>query len=889
MVERKQFNRVRLLSVPINPVKYEVEVYTVNFPEKLRDLIISRKKDAAYDDRKEPDKNLKTILYHNISDIIYIDSISYNMDCSKWICSEEPIDLGLVGTFLKSWYSITYGEKENIDECVKELECEKATIIIDFESKGTNETIKPSTEAFTIFLSVIGKRISRELKLSIGSRECEFFMVTPIYNNSIELIANPSKFIDPRNKKSLWTYKVTLRIETTYKHEKAMLYINPSMIRICYDEINLRYRNKKTNTYIFIDRDKYSGTGNPHYIATDLIKNGPTLKWNKSFEELLKGIRLHKLLPSAPEIQILPIKFALNDEGFPVIVGFGSHLKGTHEVKSGLAMTDRYIIETEIAKLVKEQFKIFSDEILVVDRIELPDKETNDIIYNLEDTDFDEELLTELSKLSEVFQNKELISKEATIKLEHSRKYFKGKITVPSKRFIEKFPETLKINIFYKDIEWLELTRATLIFNLLLCSKSGNRYYSLNFPEKTIIINPIDVSEWSFTEDAETPEKVITSIGDFVDERETIELGLFELEDDQYYWNRLDPKLYIRQGLGRLNILTQFITPLRKQKQETDLAEVAVSNEITEIEELIAMTEAAEVINAQRKDKDRFKKAALDALRQYGLYRNTVDNMINRDRDTAYVGLYVYKSFSKDSKPINIPIMVSVSNEDNIMLSFNGGRWYDYREGLTKLASLKIEKEIINTSKIYDPLVLLKEKYDIDHIVLFADAFKVRSILQGFQNGKMNSDIKLIVGKEYGNIELEDRYKDVNDIISFVRIREESSNEVTDWCAFDGEDRPTSLPGGLFKLDKYNYYSIATKPGTAAKNNNDLKETRPGRMFRKETAVELCIPKVKDGINSEEIAIMADKLRDKVVLQFDEFTSYPFPLHLAELAVEYLE
>lgn len=884
MVDRKQFNKVRQLSVPIKPMKCDIDIYTVNFPERLKNLIINKKVEA-YDDKNEPDKNLKTILYHNISDISYIDTISYNMDCNKWICSEEPIDIDLVGTFLRSWYSITYGIEESIDDSIKEIKCKKTRLAFDFGSKEANGTVKLSADAYTIFLSLLAKKISRELKITIGSRICEFFMVTPIYNNSVELIARPSQFVKLEDTKTLWTYKITLKIQTTYKQDNAVLCINPSMIRLCYNEINVRYKYKNATAFIFIDRDKYSGNGNPHYISTNLIKNGNTLKWNKVFEDLLKGIRLHKLLPKASEIQSAPLNFIDNKEGFPVMVGFGSHLKGKHCVKAGLSMKDRYMLETEIEKLIKKEFDFFSDEINILDRVQLPSKESNDITYDLEHTDFDEEMLRELKELSEEFQEKELISKESTIKLIQSRKYFKGKVTIPLKRFIEKFPELLKINLFYRDKAWMELTKSTLIFNYFLSLKSGNKYFPLNFPDKTVIINEINTSQWSFIDEAETKSEIISSILDLVDEREEFELALFELPDDKAYWNKLDPKLYIRQALGKLKMLTQFITPLKDQSEIDELSEVATAKEYSGMEELKYLVEASEIIYRYKDDKDRFKKASLDALRQYGIYRNTVDNILKENEKTAYVGLYIHK----EGRSTGIPIMVSIGHENDVMLSFNGGKWYDYREGLAKLANVKPQKEPIKTSQIYDPLVLLKERYGMEHIVLFADAYKLRTILPGFQNGKMDCDINLVVGKDYGNVELKESYKMVNEIISFARIREEGSGEVSDWVAYDEVDYATSMPGGLFKLDEYNYYSIANKPGTAAKINTELKESKPGKMFRKETAVEICIPKVKDGVKSDEIAVMAHKLRDKVVLQFDEFISYPFPLHLAELTVEYLK
>lgn len=878
------FNKIRLMSIPIKNEEFEMELYRINFPEKLKAFVEEKYKESI-EYKNEPDKSLKTLLYHNFSDIVYIDTISYRMNCNNWIFSDKEIDLDEVKFFLKRWFVLIYGKEDMLDTWVNEMKCEKFNLIIDFGRKCENGTANPSSEVFTVFLSYIGKRLANDFNITIGDRKCDFHLVTPIYNNKIELIANPQKIIDLNDLKSLWMHKITLRIETNYKQGNAMLHIQPSLLRLCYDPVKIRYNKKSTNSYIFVDRNKYSGEGKPHYISVDLNKNNKALMWDSRFMKILKEINLDKNLPNAAEVGLSPKNYILNKAGFPIIVPFGSHLYGRHKIKSGLSMNDRHIIETLIMKELINNYNIFIDEKTIIDRVQLPNKDNMDIVHNTQDVD--EGIFTELQCLFKELNDQEVIANQDLINIR------KSKIVIPSKKYIEMFPQEIKINIFFKDLNWRELVKASLIFNCMLkaVDLSKNIFSPISYPDKIVIINEINISDWDFISGAYDGNEVIKSIKDELDERKNIELALFELEDDDYYMDCHDPKFYIRAGLASRNILTQFITPINKEGKEGEQIdkEIAMDSLKYNIEEIQEILRASRIIYSSGDTKNRFKKSVLDIFRQYGIHKNSMESILSENQSTAYVGLYIYyvDSYNK-GKNKGIPIMVMLNNRYGLMMSFNGSDWMNYREGQVKLAEIKNKKEELDISKINDPLVKLKNRYNMKHIILFVDGYKLRSKIPYFQNNFMNDNVRLTIGKDC-NVELSNEYSSVNSILSIIRIRDEGSGEIPDWVAYDEEDKPESLPGGLFKRDENTYYSIAQKPNMAAKKNGDLKEVNSAKMYRKETAVELCIPCVKDGVNKDELAAVAHKLRIDLALQFDEFTSYMYPLHLAELAKEYLE
>lgn len=319
---------------------------------------------------------------------------------------------------------------------------------------------------------------------------------------------------------------------------------------------------------------------------------------------------------------------------------------------------------------------------------------------------------------------------------------------------------------------------------------------------------------------------------------------IVEIESKEYYeqTGNFDPKNTLRQEFCKLNRRTQFINPVDFTKGKDK------DNYVNLMSRIISSIK--------------------DILRQKGIIPYDIDSFWTiqkiESKNTAYIGL----KYDKDKKDL---IIVSVYKGKVYAKSSDIG-WVEYDEFLVEQGKI-FKGELKEKDYLINSLVSLKNLCDIEHFVIFAyDNFN-------------------LIDKKYNEIfESMKKVSDLYENTSIIRVLDgENSPE---WEALEKEKAvPSSRGKGLFKYSDNVYFNIAPKVSSAKKNLDLVKLDKgkvayPDQIFRKEKAQVIQILKTKDGIDNISIAKLNSILRSSSI-QYEDYTYYPLPLHLADLGFEY--
>ncbi|OOP73198.1 pPIWI_RE module domain-containing protein [Clostridium beijerinckii] len=319
---------------------------------------------------------------------------------------------------------------------------------------------------------------------------------------------------------------------------------------------------------------------------------------------------------------------------------------------------------------------------------------------------------------------------------------------------------------------------------------------------------------------------------------------IVEIESKEYYeqTGNFDPKNTLRQEFCKLNKRTQFINPADFSKGKYK------ENYVNLMGKIIASIK--------------------DILRQKGIIPYDIDSFWIKqkieNKNTAYIGL----KYDKDKKDL---IIVAVY-KGKIYAKSSDIDWIEYDKFLLEQGKI-LKSELKEKDYLINSLISLKNLCNIEHFIVFAyDNFR-------------------LIDKKYNEIfEGIKKVSDLYDITTIVKVLDvESSPE---WEVLEKEEAvPSSRGKGLFKYSDNVYFNIAPKVSTTKKNLTLEKLDKgkivyPEEIFRKEKAQVIQIIKAKEGIDNISIAKLNSILRSSSI-QYDDYTYYPLPLHLANLAFEY--
>jgi hypothetical protein len=354
----------------------------------------------------------------------------------------------------------------------------------------------------------------------------------------------------------------------------------------------------------------------------------------------------------------------------------------------------------------------------------------------------------------------------------------------------------------------------------------------------------------------------ISNVGMRIQAEDVPIASFIELGGKQSFTGHDDPKFAIRMAFATVGRLTQFITP-----GSQDLSH-------------------------------RAEQSFHDILRQLGVILDLpcikhadFPNPLN------YVGLWLITRTGKSSPTQNaqiLPVMVHVRSdgEGGIQAVAPGlQEWLPYRQVLIAIGqgqthNLDDKKKVI--PRFVQPIIE-RDIVQLGNTLLFCHAQNFRSAWSWLTNNQVSQD-SLSFGQGSQPIS---KYPGLR----IVRMREYTGHETPEWYAQNGEGQ--GFASGLFQMGERVFASTYGKPHQFRRLSRDLSKVSrginkkgqavdpaPGTYAWNPGLVELTIPCLQPGDDVLAYAAQTHRLRH-AAMHYNEATTFPLPLHLAELMKEY--
>lgn len=342
-----------------------------------------------------------------------------------------------------------------------------------------------------------------------------------------------------------------------------------------------------------------------------------------------------------------------------------------------------------------------------------------------------------------------------------------------------------------------------------------------------------------------------------------------------------DPKAAIRCGMALTKRMTQFIIPWDDKVEKNakkDVKKDVVENKIT--------------------------SAIEDLCRQLGYVRKfdeSVEEKKNLLIHTPVVGMHAMTQIRTIyGKARFLPLYVEMDYVSGKVFvecdAFEQTR-IPYREAAFELAQLSLDKnfekkcETAARGTWKQKMIMWKNLYRDKNILVLIEANgNTRAICSGITDGQIQKYRYL---QPYCPEEIEVGVKensyllDLNNSgVRLVRIRR--NGEVPDYYTELSEKEGHSVASGIFHYGK-DYWAIASRPKDSSYTSSYKNTTydMPTQKFSEKDMIEIYPIQLQKDDDPDEWVIYTNSLRSGAI-QYDEETSLPIPLHMAEKLQEYL-
>lgn len=886
------------LKLNILDIKRDInlDMYVLNFPRELFE-IISEKKDT---------KNLNisklNLIIESLIDGCYTSYVNANNLDNGWVFSYSDKNLDNIKHYLTSWAIDNDIEKETILGAVDNMCYRQSKINIDHKEITAPKTnyLKKNLLLFHI-ANVLSGKIKYTLKdFSGNDTELTFNKVNQYTGKGkvrlISDVLDASITITTKKKEKkrinrFYSYYIDLSIENIYSEDVPKLFINSGLIRYKVKEDGYKTRGKKgILPYIKVKKDIQNNDNECSFVRGKIMPY--SYKWDKLFETCFNYT--YKLLPSTKDIFSNPINY-IKDSEIKVYIPQGTHFwDAKHDVFQGADLFFRKEIAEEVKNTLTSRLSLFLDSDFIYIETEerssrlknkhtVLDEITLDCDFiNLEVYYLNKEFKIEFSKFIDAYNNGLLtIEADKSLSKEEKKihKEMKNPIIEASEKLLEviqkadynnhKKNKSQKMNVKYKiNVNYINL-KEDLRFNLEVEDKLKK------FNQTNAKIKDEDKDEEKIKAEKERIIKIMDrEMGrnkrcfSKIKEEKAPVPAIIEFPDAEYFNknNLVDSKKYLRHLMTTKGRITQFF-----------------ANGIS--------TNADNLI--EKSNYNRMQKCVLECFRMRGINIVDVDFVMNKvkpDDNVAIMGVYMIPGTEEF-------IMVSLYNKKiyGYMVDVTGN-WVNYSELLIKMGSRDESSKDKGKHKkpdcIENAILKFIEISGANHVIIITNRSSIKAKIPyfGAMTGKVNFCVKY---KEQGeDINLMPLPENILNKLSIVAIDEEQSGICPEWVSvIDREEEVTSLPNPFCQLNENVYYGVAPKTNTSDMKSlcKTRKEERLNKIYRKETAIAYSVPVVKEGYDKKFIARISHNLRGNASYQYseNEFTVFPYTLHLAYKAKEY--
>ena len=740
---------LRILASEIVPCDEKIKYYSIDFPkswfEKLSDIY---KVIKCRDKVTLPVNSLKESLEALPLGIIEVNPIYYydKKYYKPWIMATDTIDSEVILNVVKSWCSIEFITKKDIEEDliekvsgildefkIEDIIINKKYLDLSETNIYENGTANPNSVIYSVLSNYIAQTIAENQEnIVIGDEVFSFLR----YKN--KLISVPVK----EYKNCYYSINITFTVKTIIGYSKPILLIDTGISRWANGKFaeSIGWKNK-TRVLIRYNDGGTKGKFNGFTLGCDAIKRDfkeKKYKWADEVKEILEDATL-AYLPELNEVIEKSIDYIGRNEKYTLFITYNNDnsSKFNHSVKKGMSMNEKY----QVCKQITEKFKFLQP-----------------IVQN------------EFKTISRRYSGSELNGKNP-----------------PIKRYLDEIALTEKELTL--EIVYINKNTPNIIVKQLLEEISREEYFvefddnkKVSFKYNGLNLNINAIMAGDIVEPMENLNSKVREVSKLLSSSKNKTITIVEIYDKNHYKNG-DPKFAIRKALYQNNRFNQFIS--------------------YENIKLLEDENPKKLENAKKKILPVIKNVLLELFRQLGVMYSdiTLKGLKGVPDNLEIIGFNLLSTnYNKKYYTLSFPVAVSIrTGEKEIYVKTPVNDWMEYSEAILFLGKnngnqKRYEVDEINTFFRN----ILNDANDSNSLVLVDTSNRLNSILKDFQDKELQINK---VYTEYNNIRLI-RVKNNLDVPACVGVNDiddayflSGLKKITDNVFYSTQSKTTTYKG----------------------------------------------------------------------------------------------
>lgn len=739
---------LRILASEIIPCNEKIKYYSIDFPEKWYEKLSDIYKIIKCRDKVTlPVNSLKETLEALPLGIIDINSI-YCIDkkyYKPWIISMDKIDAQILLKVIRSWCSVEFISKEDIEEDIinkvgdildgfkdEDIVIQEKYLELSETNLYENGTVNPNSAIYNVLGNYMAQIIAQNQEtITIGDEVFNFV------RHKNKLISIPIR--EYRN--CYYSINITFSVKTIVGYSKPILLIDTGISRWANGRFaeTLGWKGK-TSVLIKYNDNILESSSNGFTLGCEKIKRNykdQCYQWSEEVKEILEDATL-AYLPKIEEVIEKSADYIGNNEKYTLFIAYNNENKCNinHPVKKGMSMHEKY----EVHKQIMDKFKFLQP-------IAQNEYKTVKKRYSGSDLNKGHTLEKYLDEIA-------LREKELTLEIIYINK------NTP--------------NVIVKELLH-SINRSEYLIEF-------DEYGKVTFDYRGLKLNIISIMAGDIVEPMEDFNTKVNEVINSLPSNKSKTVTIVEIYDKRAYKSK-DPKFAIRKGLYKVNRFNQFIS--------------------CENIKLLEEENPKKLEKARVKVKSIVENVLLELFRQLGvMYSDIKLNGLKGMPDDLEIIAFNFLStnFNKKWDTLSFPIAVSIrTGTKEIYVKTLINDWMEYSEAILYLGKnngneKKYEEDDVN--RFFRSV--LNDANEDNSLVLVDTSNRLNAILKDFQ------DKSLQVNKEYTeyqNVRLV-RVKNNYDIPICVGIDDEDEayflrglKKITDNVFYSTQGKTTTYKG----------------------------------------------------------------------------------------------
>lgn len=835
---------------------FPLTAYSLSFPDVWKSelkRLIATTSGRKLEETTVPIRSLNGVMRVLAPDLISISRNAGSANQPEWLNSSLPIPPNTLRLVIQAWIRHISALEASpfLNDMLAQITPDMLTWdsrsvdLVQWNTNSYGTAEHPYGGIYALFPDYIASFLSREgLTFEFGDEGPRSLRRVPIApgENGAELVSWPPFWHDTGKTRAAWSVFVAIKLQTIPFYDRPVVYIDLGVRRWASDEKPLRFAGSVT-TYLStqVPWIAQSNNTNSLHVAklhwameanVDGSRSYPA-EWEDRLPDILRFLNPQAALFDANQLVASPV-IGLTSTADIAAISFSDRMKTSHPVGKGLMPSDRMYLMEQIAA----QLPPLLTWAQPLNRV--PFKAVTGGRTTIDFKTPDEEKKRELRRKIAVE-----VGTDITIEIHYQE-------LSTLYEFIDQICLMLGVN---RPTEWGDHNDLALItpeFRVCLVARALGKIGSPLHPNSQIK---------SMRDRLE--RATLEHVGFIIDELPLVEiptLALIELDGpDKFPERGTDPKAAIRAGFARTGRHSQFF-------------------------------EAA----SQAPSTERVRKAVLDGFRHLGL-RPSMPEVIGAP-SLDYCGIW----FVKQNKPTSftgkrriIPLLVHINGRtgETLALVDREQAWMPYPQALLELGKGNTRAFDHDTEAFGFIERLVEQNLLPDgDLLLMCDAHNARRIWPWWANKSMSCDA---ISFSKGTPRSIASWKGLR----VVRVRSSEQQETPDGFGI-GDNGSVGLTKGVFRHSERVFFSVPAKPVQFKlsksmskfrpwKNKTGAHDASPHRHAWNPTLVEVTVVAMQKEDKADKLGALVDQLR-YASIQYDEATSFPLPLHLAELMEEYI-